>query len=238
MKIRTRLIATFALLSLPNFSLAQSQPPNNGQNEAVITSEELRLSAIDKEANETQFEGKMIKVVGKIRSISATTDGNATINFTNVEAHFLKEANEQIAQLNRGDYITFECTVRNDEEAVFIQLINCANPVKQIYVTADDYFNQYENNQIRADSLFNNKYIIISGIYRMSGTLNDGRHYIGIKAAGDFAEVTAILEPSMYQIANDYIKESPNIELYCNAGYRFNAAGTVGLSNCKFLTAY
>lgn len=204
-----------------------------------VSSEELRMAYESKHAEIKKYEGRRYEIIAKIRQIT-NLNNKLKVGFTGIEANFEQKYADKLSEINPGEYISLSCTVKpyDESKGLWPQLDNCTELKHVLAVSAEDYYKEYSNNQIRADKLYKDKRMVIYGELRQVGKLLGGSTYLSLHAIKGWSDVVAIMDKNMIRHIKTYKNESKKMVLACVGGFIYNEAGTHGLKDCKFLTSY
>jgi hypothetical protein len=216
----------------------QAHPPTMLLTSKTVTSEEVRLS--DLRRGDLQLTaGQHYRVVGRIRSLDATSAGLPRIVFTGLHAVLSPGFDRgAVESLEPNDYIAVDCVFTKPKDNIFPLLDGCTNLTRVTTVSAPEYEAAYDQNPFRADSKFKDRDVVIYGEVRLTSKLVDGRDYVDLHAQKGFSAVTAILAPEARQMIPEYAKRDEIAVMLCRGGYRYNLVGSVGLKDCRFLQNY
>ena len=214
---------------------AESAPPVRIE---TVTSEEVRLSDLG-QSEQTLVQGRTYRVVGRIRNIQMAPDGSPTLGFTGLILKVEKGRElEAVRQIRPGDYVEADCTLVGVQSGIFPEMNGCRNLAFPTTVSAEDYEAAYSANAFSADDNLKDKPLVIFGTVRVVGKLTSGEDYVSLEAQPDFSDVTAIVTPTNRHLMKTYAKMGELAVMYCQGGYRYNQAGSIGVTDCRFLQNY
>lgn len=204
----------------------------------TFTSEEIRLADIG-QGDAVVTVGKRYRVVGRIRSIEADDAGSPRIVFTGLRASLGQDVDRNVIErLSPGMYVSVSCTFTKPDDNIFPLLTRCTDIAQIAKVSAAEYEVAYDQNLFRADSMFRDKEVIISGEVRLISKLIDGQTYVSLHARRDFSDVTAVVSSDAKGMISEYALAGKLAMMLCRGGYRYNQIGSVGLKECRFLQNY
>ena len=187
------------------------------------------------------LEGQRYRVVGKIRSVGATDDGQPKIIFTGIEARISPTVDRnKLEALAPDQYVIVDCQYprRDKNEAVFAILDDCTSIEQLPALSADEYKAEYDKNMFHADSLYKEQTIVVYGITRLVDNLATGQRYLSFSTENGFSDVVGIIALEDLSLVPGYAKKRDAAVMVCKGGKRWNSVGSIGLDECHFLTNY
>jgi hypothetical protein len=203
--------------------------------QVTVTTEQLRVDYIKNViAANNHYRNKLLNVTGVVRGISKTDDNKIIIQFTGLEAILLTNMEAYAASYKQGQTITLICVI--DENPQFwTRIKDCRSAVmdnleiklnekatittqQPLSITAEQYHADYEKNTVAADQKYKDRVLNVTGVVRLVGQFFDKRYYVSFHAdSNNFADVEAILQPKMLDIAATYQAEQ-QLKLICIGG--------------------
>jgi len=200
----------------------------------TTTGEEISLWGVGR-LNRQLMVGRTYHVIGRNMGVLVTDKGLPLIGFPGLNLTLSKGFDRQrVERLLPGNYISANCVLTKTGEHPFPSLDRCTDLKIVPTVSADAYAEAYQNNMLKADSLFKNQDIILLGSVRGVGKLLTGENYIDLTVGDGFAQVTSIMSADAMPLIHEYAQVGATTVLACRGGYRYNRVGSVGARDCRF----
>lgn len=250
-----RLLAVLlVLLAASGTADAQQSSPTPAM-PTIVSTEQLRLDFTDNElAAERRYGGgKLLVVLGEMRSIGTEGDGAIIVQFTGVQARLRPGMVAEAATYRQGQQLQLICVLAPRE--FWVSLRDCRSPNMDgapgsaavpatppsptapasgipMMVSASQYHADYNANPIAADSRYKGRTLMAFGVVRLVGRSSEGWAYVSLHAdLVNFADVMAILAPEMTGEAATY-RPGQQIQLICIGGVRIGTANIPALGSC------